>query len=509
MAGTTPPTVIVVGAGIVGLTCAWCVAAEGARVSLVDPSPGRGASRAAGGMLGLGGEAWFGDERLFAWCRASAQAWPAFRERLERASGLAVPWCGTATLAVAATASDLPDLERRATLLEGRGVGVQRVGVARAVAAEPALEPRVAGALRLPEVAVDPRRVVEALLAALRGHGVDLHGAPATSVEPGRVHLADGTRLTGDHVVVAAGPDTARLDGVPAGVLDGLHPVKGQILRVSLPLPDRGTAAAVERLSHVVRGTVDGRTVYLVPHGPDRIAIGATTEEHDDEEVTAGAVHRLLDDALRFVPGLSEYRLDEALARRRPVTASGAPVVAQVEPGLVVATGHGRHGVLLAPATGDAVLGLVTGESSVGDVLETTGTLDPAGATGSDGFPEGPEDVVDPGRAALAVARRGLGAAAGGTEGARVGVAGGASPIPADPEPAGTVPRTVLVNGDVWPWDGELSVATVVSRLLPAFDGGRGVAVAVDCEVVPRARWDAVRVLPGQQVEVLTAIQGG
>ena len=101
---------------------------------------------------------------------------------------------------------------------------------------------------------------------------------------------------------------------------------------------------------------------YLVPRGDGRYVLGATVEERGfDTTVTAGALFELLRDAVELVPGASELVIDELSAGIRPGTPDNAPVIGELRPGVLVATGHYRNGVLLAPVTADAVADLVTG----------------------------------------------------------------------------------------------------------------------------------------------------
>jgi glycine oxidase len=149
--------------------------------------------------------------------------------------------------------------------------------------------------------------------------------------------------------VFAAGHATADLvPGLP------VRPVKGQILRL------RGDPL----LSHVIRGHVAGRSVYIVPRPDGEVVVGATEEERGvDTTVTAGGVLDLLRPAVALVPALAEYELVETAAGLRPGTPDNAPLVGLVRPGVAVATGHYRDGVLLAPITADAIVSLVdTGE---------------------------------------------------------------------------------------------------------------------------------------------------
>ena len=178
----------------------------------------------------------------------------------------------------------------------------------------------------------------------------------ALRVESGRatgLRLSGGEELAAGAVVLALGAWSASLPGVPPLPV---RPVKGQILRL------RGAAGL---LGGTVRALVRGRQVYLVPYAEDRLIVGATVEDIGfDAAVTAGGVHDLLRDAIEVVPGVTELELVETLARWRPGSSDNAPVLGRSGlPGLVLATGHYRNGVLLTPVTAEAVAELlVSGE---------------------------------------------------------------------------------------------------------------------------------------------------
>jgi glycine oxidase len=109
---------------------------------------------------------------------------------------------------------------------------------------------------------------------------------------------------------------------------------------------------------------VDGRPVYAVPRDDGGLVIGATQAELGfDTEVTVGGVRDLLRDAERILPGIAEYALVESAAGLRPGSPDNLPLIGTLGPdGLLVATGHHRNGMLLAPVTADAVLALVRGD---------------------------------------------------------------------------------------------------------------------------------------------------
>jgi glycine oxidase len=152
--------------------------------------------------------------------------------------------------------------------------------------------------------------------------------------------------------VLAAGWQSGVLSGLPPGTAPPVRPVKGQILRLR---PRPGAPAAP--LARTVRGLVRGSSVYLVPRADGEIVVGATQEElGSDTTVTAGGVWELLRDARLLVPGITELELAEAMAGLRPGTPDNAPVLGPAAlPGLVLATGHFRGGVLLAPVTAEVI----------------------------------------------------------------------------------------------------------------------------------------------------------
>ncbi|MFI2103805.1 glycine oxidase ThiO [Isoptericola sp. NPDC019693] len=389
--------VVVVGGGIVGLAVAWRAASAGLSVTVLDPSPGDGATRAAAGMLAAVSEADFGERELARLNLASAARWPAFAADLAAAIGRDVPLLRAGSLAVAYDADDLALLRRVLALHREWGLASAEVGVADARRREPYLGPRLAGAALVEaDLAVDPRAVHTALCAALgpalvRRTAVRLERDAAGRVTA--VHDDAGTRHAAGAVVLATGhgATAALLDAVPE-VRVPVRPVKGITLRL-----DAGPDLALE---HVVRGTVQGRPVYVVPRaagtgtgpgsgpGHREIVVGATSEERpDDRRAEAGGVFALLRDARALVPGIDEAALVDVTPRARPATPDNLPLLgATAVPGLLAAVGHGRNGVLLAPLTADAVVAELTGAAPPDEALSAA---DPRRFAPADPLPEG------------------------------------------------------------------------------------------------------------------------
>jgi glycine oxidase len=258
----------------------------------------------------------------------SARRWPGFAEELAGETGHDLGYDDAGTLSVALTADDAAEA--------GRAWRLQGLTPTALRDLEPALSPRVRAAVYAPgDHQVDPRRVV----AALRSTGVP------TIAE----RVVDLAALDADQVVVAAGHATAALTGLP------VRPVKGQLLRL------RGEPGL---LRHVISGYADGRHIYLVPRADGEIVVGATQEERADRTVTAGGVLDLLRAAVDLVPALADLELAETIAGHRPATPDNAPLLGRIDGRTVVAAGHHRNGVLLAPVTADLIADLlVTGEA--------------------------------------------------------------------------------------------------------------------------------------------------
>ncbi|MER5930436.1 glycine oxidase ThiO [Streptomyces sp. NPDC002054] len=360
------PDVLVIGGGIIGLATAWRTARRGLTVALADPAPGGGAAKVAAGMLAAVTELHYGEETLLGLNLASAARYEAFAAELAEASGgLDIGYRACGTLAVALDADDRLHLRELHALQRRCGLESEWLTGRECRRLEPMLAPGVRGGLRVDgDHQVDPRRLADALLAACERAGVVFHraGAERLTVTAGRAAgalLDNGTEIAAGQVVLAAGSLSGRLDGVPAEAVPPVRPVKGQVLRLAVP------AAYAPFLSRTVRAVVRGSHVYLVPRENGELVVGATSEELGwDTTVTAGGVYELLRDAHELVPGITELPLTETRAGLRPGSPDNAPLLGPTDlPGLHLATGHYRNGVLLTPVTGDVMAEvLATGE---------------------------------------------------------------------------------------------------------------------------------------------------
>lgn len=354
--------VLVVGGGIIGLVTAWRAAQRGFATALVDPDPGGGAAQVAAGMLAAVTELHYGEQTLLGLNLASARRYPEFAAELTEATGLDLGYRQCGALAVALDADDRAHLRELHALQTQSGLESEWLSGRECRRLEPMLAPGVRGGLRVDgDHQIDPRRLAKALVAACERAGVTFHRVWAERLSVVRDRAAgivttDGTELAAGQVVLAAGSLSGRLAGVPDAVLPPVRPVKGQVLRLTVP------KRYAPFLSRTVRAVVRGSHVYLVPRESGELVVGATSEELGwDTTVTAGGVYELLRDAHELVPGITELPLTETRAGLRPGSPDNAPLLGPTElDGLLLATGHYRNGVLLTPVTGDAMAHLLT-----------------------------------------------------------------------------------------------------------------------------------------------------
>jgi glycine oxidase len=331
-------TLAVVGGGVIGLSCALRAAEKGWQVTVYEPDRGVAASEVAAGMLGIAGESRTGEDTYLAFAEQAMSRWPAFLERLGDERVVAA----SSSLMVGVDSADVGELTMVAEWLRGRGHPVEPLTGKEIRALEPAVSARVRGGFGAAgEIAVDNRRLLQVLSDGARTAGVKIVANRITD-------LAD---VPGDQVLLAAGVGSEMLwPGL------GVYPSKGEVLRLGW------ASGALPPPKHVVRGRINGRAVYVVPRR-NGVVVGATQYDNGSDRLpAAGGVADLLSDAIELMPPLREYRLLAAEAGLRPATPDGMPVIGRLDDRTVVATGHGRNGILMCPITAELVADVLSGK---------------------------------------------------------------------------------------------------------------------------------------------------
>jgi len=350
--------VVIVGGGVIGLSCAWRLAQRGARVAVVERGePGCGATRVAAGMLAPVGELTFGEPELLELTLAAARLYPEFVAELEEASGTSTGYERRGALHVALDRDEAAQLRRVHDLQRSLELEAEWLSPRKCRDLEPGLTPSFhGGVFAAGEAAIDPRALTQALLSAARTEGVEVLAGEEVVEGIFESERLNGARtrdreLSAESVVLASGAWSGAADWLPEEARPPVRPVKGQVLE--LHRRDGEPAA---------RHILASERVYLVPRSDGRLIVGATVEEMGfDTAVTAGGVHELLREAYRLLPDVAEMELLDAIAGLRPCTPDNLPLVgpAAIE-GLVLATGHFRNGILLAPLAAQTVADLLS-----------------------------------------------------------------------------------------------------------------------------------------------------
>ncbi len=357
---------LVVGAGAIGLSVAFELIRRGHDVQVIDTRRGWDvrASNVAAGMLGPASEAEIAEPAALELQLDSLRRYPEFIAALESASGEPSGYRAEGTLWPARHRDDELQLEHLHQVQRDRGLEAEWLTAAQARALEPALAPRVIGGLFVAgDHQVDPRRFTNALQRAVTNHRSWLHWETRIrryeEIADG-FHVwyggASGMNFRARHIVIATGPWNDQLKQPPLPPI-GMRPVKGQLLRLrGEPLADR------------VLRTPD---VYIVPRADGELIIGATEEEQGwDDRPMAGGVLDQLRYAWEVLPGIYDLELREISVGFRPAVGDHMPVIGRADDHerIIYATGHYRHGILLAPATAWHVANLIEGRDAP-DVL--------------------------------------------------------------------------------------------------------------------------------------------
>lgn len=346
--------VIVIGGGAIGCASALALSRRGARVRVLERArPGAEASSAAAGILGAYAEAHH-EGPLVELCIASLAMYGPWAASLTEATGVDTGYRTGGSMRVLLDPAAF-EREARSTTLTF-GAAARPLGPAEARAVEPSLSADVAGAVLFPEdCRIDPPELLRALEGAARRAGVTFDPpAPAERVvvEGDRAvgaALESGEIVRAGAVVLSAGA-WSLLPG--SGLRPGeIEPIRGQMIELF---------AGARPFDRVLFGP----GAYLSPRDDGRVLVGSTQEHVGFRKaVTARGIRGLLDGALALVPSLADAEITRTWSGLRPSTPDGAPLLGGGGArGLVVAAGHFRNGILLAPITGEIVAALVLGQ---------------------------------------------------------------------------------------------------------------------------------------------------
>ncbi len=350
------PDVVIVGGGVIGLSIAYALARQGVLATVLDRAePGREASWAGAGMIPPHTERLKTNPtvELRSW---SAVLYPEWSRALLEETGIDNGYRRTGGVDVAASPAEDDELKTSAGRWRSERIVYERLTPGDFGRVEPGLNPDLLVAYYLPDRAqIRNPRHLKALVAALKVRGVSIRpGRAALGFESagGRVSAVrteEGPLACGSVVVAAGAWSGGLMAGL--GVQAATPPLKGQIVLLREGRPR-------------IRRIVEHGKNYLVPRDDGRILVGATEEDVGfDTRTTDEALRGLLAEARRICPGLADAEVERSWAGLRPGSIDSKPYLGNV-PGYVnvmMAAGHKRAGLQLAPASAEVMADLVLG----------------------------------------------------------------------------------------------------------------------------------------------------
>lgn len=336
--------VAIAGGGLIGGAIALELARAGLRIGVFDrQAPGQEASWAGAGILSPAPEN-PGMIPLVPLGKASRALYPEFVATVEEISGQRAGFRPKGTVEALFSRDARAELSTIIALHHGLGLRAEPLSATDARELEPALSEELeAAVLRPEEASVDNRALTAAVLEAARRSGAEFFsgsGVEALWLDRRRCHglILPNEKIAAKWAIVAAGCFSAGIEG--AGLYAPVRPAKGQMIAL------RAEELQIERV-------LWSEKIYLVPRNDGRILAGATVEYVGFEKnVTAGGVEKILSAAIELAPGLASARIEETWAGLRPDSPDHLPILGPTDvDGLLMATGHFRSGILLAPIT--------------------------------------------------------------------------------------------------------------------------------------------------------------
>jgi glycine oxidase len=343
----------IAGGGLIGAAIAFELARAGLQVALFDrQQPGEGSSWAAAGILSPAPEN-SGMISTVPLGRASLQLYPEFGAAVEEISGQKAGYRARGTVEALFSSDPQEKLSTIIALHHGLGLKAEPLSAEDAREMEPALSPELEAAVFRPdEACVDNRALTKAVVAAAERLGVKIFATSnvqSIAKDGGGCNgfVVDSEKIQSHWTIVAAGCHSAEIEG--AAHYAPVRPAKGQMIAL------RAKDLSIERV-------LWSDHIYLVPRNDGRILAGATVEYVGfDKNVTAGGVQKIIAAALQLAPALADAQIEETWAGLRPDSPDHLPIIGPTDlDGLLIATGHFRSGILLAPITAQLIREWIT-----------------------------------------------------------------------------------------------------------------------------------------------------
>ncbi len=362
---------IVVGGGIVGASAAYHLVRGGARTLLLDRGDAGQASAAGAGIVTP--ETAAEPDVWYRFARAAVEYYPPLVEMLAADGAGDTGYARSGLLVMAVSEDEDAAFHQASERIFARQAeysypepdDIRQVDAAEARQLFPALEDirgaiysRVAGRM-------DGRLMTSALLEAAKGRGLEIRLVGVDQLDIGdstvRGVVADGATIPAGAVVLASGAWSGSF-AKQLGVRIPIEPVRGQIIHLKLDDPTTGDWPIITAFhGH-----------YLVPWPDGRVVVGATFEPSSGfaPHTTAAGIHKILGEALRVAPGLTEATIADIRVGLRPFTPDRLPILGPVPAlgNIYIAAGHAGTGLQLGPYSGKLIADLITTGNSEADL---------------------------------------------------------------------------------------------------------------------------------------------
>lgn len=348
--------ILIIGGGIIGFSIAFELAKKGTLSTIIDKGSSLSeASTAAAGMLGAHVEL-HQPGAFYELCKKSHALYKDWTDTLYEVSQISAQYINRGIVRVAFTDEDERELKSRLSWI---GEDVRWLSSTEIRQIEPTISEEIRGGLWFQD---DHQVHVHHLAQSLRSSVLKLgctimESTPALSLiqEKGRIvgaKTSNGSIFADQTIITAGAWSTELLSSIDLHL--PVHPIKGQCYSIRPEFP-------------IIQNTVFTKGCYIVPKQDGSLLIGATQETVGfDKKVTISAIASIHEIAERLLPSIHSAELLSTWAGLRPATPDELPYMGTITgfEGLVIATGHFRNGILLAPITGEIVSDLVLNGNS-------------------------------------------------------------------------------------------------------------------------------------------------
>ena len=363
--------VIVIGAGIMGLSISYYLKEHNYDVAVFEKNKaGMEASYAAAGMLAAQSEFDFYED-FMNFCVESRDIYENYCDEIEKASGIDVEFQKSGMLRPALNEEQANHLKNNYKWQKKKGFEIEFMSGEEIREIEPSLSKNIiSGLYSKNDGQVNNRKLMQALIIAnknvnnkiienteVRDYLVNAQNKRITGVKTG-----NNKTFNADIVINTAGSWSSSIsrDLIPNF---NVKPILGQMVSLQSDKP---------LLNKVIFASILGKGGYIVPRRNNEIILGSTMEDIGfEKKITGEGINSILQKCNEIVPELKKLKIKEKWSGFRPFASDNLPIIGKTNiENLLLATAHGRNGILLAPITAKAVEELVVNDKTMPEIKD-------------------------------------------------------------------------------------------------------------------------------------------